>query len=148
MNDEIDFSKKKQEDKVKVSSVEFEVDKVLEAKKKEEKKTVQSVEKDEEFSQVQMAHLIKNNPPDKGYMETKVEPSIYCIDLNVDAHWWFNDVCTVFPLLLDQGKRTHIDLKDSFKEEKRLPDFNYMFIVVLFIGLIGIVAITKMFGWW
>lgn len=101
-----------------------------------------------EYDRVSFAHEIKKHPPEKDYMKVDIKPAVYSIDLNVDAHWWFSHVCTVFPLLLDQVKRTHIDLKDSFKAEKRLPDFNYMFIVVLFIGLIGVIAITKFFGWW
>lgn len=86
---------------------------------------------------VRIAHEIKNNPPTPGFMRVDIPPGIYGIDLNTDAHWWFNHVCTVFPLLLDQGIRTHVDIKDSFKPEKRLPDFNYMWIIVLIIGLLG-----------
>ena len=105
-------------------------------------------EDEKELDRVSFAHEIKKKPPKPKYMEVKVEPKIYSIDLNIDAHWWFSHVCTVFPLLLDQAKRTHVDIKDSFKPEKRLPDFNHMFIVILFIGLVGVIAITKMFGWW
>lgn len=97
---------------------------------------------------VRIAHEIKRNPPKPGYMQVGLEPKIYAIDLNIDAHWWFNHVCTVFPFLLDQGIRTHVDIKDSFKPEKRLPDFNYMFIFFAIIGLIGIGVATKIFGWW
>jgi len=97
---------------------------------------------------VSFAHEIKKNPPTPGYMKVDVPPGIYSIDLNVDAHWWFSHVCTVFPLLLDQAKRTHVDIKDSFKPEKRLPDFNYAFIIVVIVGIIGLIAITKFFGWW
>lgn len=97
---------------------------------------------------VRVAHQIKKNPPKPGYMHTEVPPGVYAIDLNTDAHWWFNHVCTVFPFLLDQGIRTHVDLKDSFKPEKRLPDFNYMFIVLAVMGVIAIVGLTKAFGWW
>jgi len=73
---------------------------------------------------------------------------LFAIDLNTDADWWFNRSCTVFPLLLDQAKRTHIDIKDSFKPEKRLPDFNYSFLLILIVGIIGILVGTKLFGLW
>jgi len=76
-------------------------------------------------NRVGFAHEIKEHPPEPDYMKVDVPPGIYSIDLNIDAHWWFTHVCTVFPLLLDQAKRTHIDIKDSFKPERRLPDFNY-----------------------
>lgn len=99
-------------------------------------------------SRVKFADEIRNNPPKPGYMEVGVKPAIYSIDLNTDAHWWFTHVCTVFPLLLDQAKRTHIDIKDSFKPERRLPDFNYMFIFIAIIGFIGVFVLTKFFGWW
>lgn len=99
-------------------------------------------------SRVKFADDIKNNPPSPGYMKIDVKPAIYSIDLNTDAHWWFTHVCTVFPLLLDQVKRTHMDLKDSFKPERRLPDFNYMFIFIAIIGFVGVFALTKFFGWW
>ena len=121
------------------------------AKEKTQKKEDKPIEYEPiqtDVDRVQFAHEIKRNPPDKGYMKVDVKPAVYSIDLNIDAHWWFNHVCTVFPLLLDQGKRTHIDLKDSFKEVKRLPDFNYMFLVVGFLGLVAVVALTKFFGWW
>jgi hypothetical protein len=99
-------------------------------------------------NRMRFAHEIKKNPPKPGYMSTVVKPGIYSIDLNVDAHWWFNHVCTVFPLLLDQGIRTHMDLKESFKPEKRLPDFNYMWIVAVVVGIIAIFGTTKVFGFW
>jgi len=99
-------------------------------------------------SRVSFAHDIKKNPPEPGFMKVEVKPAIYSLDLNIDAHWWFTHVCTVFPLLLDQAKRTHIDIKDSFKPEKRLPDFPYMFIFVAVMGIIVMFAVTKFFGWW
>uniref|UniRef100_A0A6M3LXH2 Uncharacterized protein n=1 Tax=viral metagenome TaxID=1070528 RepID=A0A6M3LXH2_9ZZZZ len=116
-------------------NVHDEIDKVITKKMKVE-------------DRVRIAHEIKKNPPTPGYMKTEVPPGIYSIDLNIDAHWWFHHVCTVFPFLLDQGIRTHMDLKDSFKPEKRLPDFNYMFLFVAIVGVVGIIMVTKMFGWW
>jgi len=97
---------------------------------------------------VRLAHEIKKKPPKPGFMKVDVKPAIYSIDLNTDAHWWFNHVCTVFPLLIDQGIRTHVDLRDSYKAEKRLPDFNYMFLFIVIIGAVAMVMITKLFGWW
>jgi len=116
------------------SSIDKEIDKALEKTKVEDR--------------VRIAHEIKDNPPRPGFMETKVPPGVYCIDLNIDANWWFNHVCTVFPFLLDQGIRTHVDIKDSWKPEKRLPDFPYMFLAIAIIGIIGLVVTTKFFGWW
>lgn len=114
--DEIDFHPK----------IEDEIDKTLQKKK---------IIKQSAEDRVRIAHEIKTNPPEPGYMKTDITPAVYSIDLNTDAHWWFNHVCTVFPLLMDQGIRTHVDIKDSFKAEKRLPDFNYIWILILIIGL-------------
>ena len=99
-------------------------------------------------NRVKFAHEIKTNPPEPGFMNVDVPPAVYSIDLNIDAHWWFNHVCTVFPLLLDQAKRTATDIKDSFKPEKRLPDFPYVFIFIVIISMIGVFVVTKVFGWW
>jgi len=92
---------------------------------------------------IRIANEIKTNPPIPGYMKVDVSPAIYSIDLNTDAHWWFNHVCTVFPLLLDQGIRTHVDIKDSFKPDKRLPDFNFMWILILIIGIVAMLVVSK-----
>lgn len=95
---------------------------------------------------IRIAHEIKSNPPRPGFMKVDVPPAIYSIDLNTDAHWWFNHVCTVFPLLLDQGIRTHVDIKDSFKPKKRLPDFNFIWILILIVGLGMVFLMARMFG--
>ena len=105
-------------------------------------------EKTKVEDRVRIAHEIKKHPPKPGFMKVDIKPAIYSIDLNTDAYWWFNHVCTVFPFLLDQAVRTNMDLKDSFKPEKRLPDFNYAFLIILIAGIVGIVGITKFFGWW
>jgi hypothetical protein len=102
-----------------------------------------AVDKKNSEDRIRIANEIKTNPPEPGFMRVDIRPAIYSIDLNVDAHWWFNHVCTVFPLLLDQGIRTHVDIKDSFKPEKRFPDFNFMWIIVLLAGIIGIFVIAK-----
>lgn len=118
--------------------IDREVDKAIDEmeKKLEERK-------EPSLSKIQFAHDIKKNPPKPGYMEVKVKPAIYAMDLNTDAHWFFTKASTVFPLLLDQVKRTHIDLKDSFKSEKRKLDFNYLFIIILAAGLVGILLLAN-----
>ena len=115
---------------------------------KKERDREKELDKKNTMGRIKFADKIRNNPPKPGFMRVDVKPGIYSIDLNTDADWWFNRSCTVFPLLLDQAKRTHIDIKDSFKPEKRLPDFNYAFLFILIVGVIGIVAGTKMFGLW
>jgi len=132
------------EDDVSFEDTSRAIDAALEKTFDNEKK----MDKKNTMGRIRFADRIRNNPPKPGFMKVDVEPGIYSIDLNTDADWWFNRSCTVFPLLLDQAKRTHIDIKDSFKPEKRLPDFNFAFLFILIVGVIGIVLGTKMFGLW
>lgn len=119
--------------------VEKNVDELLADLKKEEEE-----KKEPAASRIRFADNIRKNPPKPGYMKVEVPPAIYSIDLNTDAHWWFTRACTVFPLLLDQAKRTHIDLKDSFRAEKRRLDFQYWWIIFLAIGMIGALVLLNM----
>ena len=135
-DDDFSFSSKK--------DVGDEVDKLLKKKTEEEKTEPVSLEKPA-LSRVKIANDIRTNPPEPGYMKVDVPPKIYSIDLNIDAHWWFNHVCTVFPFLMDQAIRTHVDLKDSFKPEKRKLDFEYWWLLMIPIGIIIAVFITNMF---
>lgn len=120
------------------------IDETLEKMKNKEKK----IDRKKTMGRIRFADKIRNNPPRPGYMEVSVKPGIYSIDLNTDADWWFNRSCTVFPLLLDQSKRVQADLKDAFKPERRLPDFNYAFLIILIAGVCGILLFTKLFGLW
>jgi hypothetical protein len=118
--------------------------------KKLDKKQKKSIDEDmvekEVDSRIRIAHEIKNHPPKPGYMKVDVSPAIYSIDLNTDAHWFFNHVCTVFPLLLDQAIRTHVDVRDSFKPQKRKLDFQYWWVILLPVGLILILYVLSTFG--
>ena len=129
MTDDIDFS-------VKRKDIDDEVDNLVKQKKPVE------IKKSSE-DRMRIANEIKSNPPQPGYMKVDIMPAVYSIDLNTDAHWWFNHVCTVFPLLLDQGIRTHVDIKDSFKPEKRLPDFNFLWIILLIAGIAVMFVVAK-----
>ena len=129
MTDDIDFS-------VDRNDIEKEVDSLVRAKKP-------VVARKSSEDRMRIANEIKSNPPQPGYMKVDVMPAVYSIDLNTDAHWWFNHVCTVFPLLLDQGIRTHVDIKDSFKPEKRLPDFNLLWIIILIAGIAAMFVVAK-----
>lgn len=128
MSDDLDFSINKDKD------IDSKVDKAVKIK----------LDKPVE-SRIRFAHNIKKNPPKPGFMKVDVTPAIYSIDLNTDANWWFNHSCTVFPFLLDQGIRTHVDIKDSFKTEKRKLDFQYWWVIVLLITVPIVLLITNMF---
>ena len=125
------------------SKVGTEVDKLLKKKTGEGRKESELSSK-KTMDRVKLAHEIRTNPPKPGYMKVDVPPGIYSIDLNVDAHWWFHHVCTVFPFLIDQAVRTHVDIRDSFKPEKRKLDFEYWWLLFVPIGLIVAVLLLNM----
>lgn len=64
-----------------------------------------------------------------------ITSGIFAIDLNLDAHWWFDRACTVFPMIIDQSVRTHVDVRDSFKPEKRKIEFPYLWVAVAIVGI-------------
>jgi hypothetical protein len=104
--------------------------------------------KDEELTaidKIKLAHEIRANPPKPGFMKVEVPPAIYSIDLNTDAYWWFNRISTVFPLILNQGIRTYMDLKDSFKPEKRKIEFPYLFLILAIAGIAVAVILVMTF---
>ncbi len=121
-----------------------EVDEIIKKKTEVKKKELKEYPK-HTLDRVRIAHDIRTNPPRSDYMKVDVPPGIYSIDLNIDAHWWFNHVCTVFPFLIDQAIRTHVDVRDSFKPEKRRLDFQYWWLLFIPIGIIIAFLITNMF---
>jgi len=120
-----------------------EVDRLLKKKIEEEKKEKIISEK-QTMDRIKLADEIRTNPPKPGFMRVNIPPAIYSIDLNTDAHWWFHHVCTVFPFLIDQAVRTHVDIRDSFKPEKRKLDFEYWWLLFIPIGLIAAIFLLNM----
>ena len=120
-----------------------EVDRLLKKKIEGEKKEKVISEK-QTMDRIKLADEIRTNPPKPGFMRVNIPPAIYSIDLNTDAHWWFHHVCTVFPFLIDQAVRTHVDIRDSFKPEKRKLDFEYWWILFIPIGLIAAIFLLNM----
>lgn len=105
-------------------------------------------EKTDEMSvddKIKFGYNIRKNPPKPGYMKVEVQPSIYAIDLNTDAHWWFQRACTVIPLIVDQAVRTHVDIKDSFKPEKAKVEFPYLFLILAVGGILAAIILVMMF---
>ena len=130
-------------DSISFEKAKDEVDRLLKKKIEEEKKEKIISEK-QTMDRIKLADEIRTNPPKPGFMRVNVPPAIYSIDLNTDAHWWFHHVCTVFPFLIDQAVRTHVDIRDSFKPEKRKLDFEYWWILFIPIGLIAAIFLLNM----
>ncbi len=161
------------------------IDKAIEERKK---KTGPDEFRIEHVSdKVRFAKSIKENPPDKGFMQidadeaiveyedeygrTKKEKGIaitsyhekidektgkvrkfkkinihkgiFAIDLNVDAYFWFVRACNIFPLILDQGIRTHLDIKKAHMPEKRRHEFPWILIGLVITGIIFIFMIFR-----
>jgi len=97
------------------------------------------------IDKIKVGHEIRTNPPNPGFMKIDVPPAIYSIDLNTDAYWWFNRISTVFPLILNQAIRTYVDIKDSFKPEKRKIEFPYLFLLLAIVGIAAAVILIFSF---
>jgi hypothetical protein len=126
-----DFSEKEKEIDALVNQLKTEVDK--------KGTDITAIDK------IKIGHEIRTNPPNPGFMEVKVDPAIYSIDLNTDAYWWFNRISTVFPLILNQAIRTYVDIKDSFKPEKRKIEFPYLFLILAIVGIAAAIILVFSF---
>lgn len=94
-----------------------------------------------EKGEIEHGIAIKETGPE-GKTTIEFTNGIFAIDLNTDADWWFNRSCTVFPLLLDQGIRTHVDIKEGFRPEKRKVEFSYLWIAIVIIGLVMVITLV------
>lgn len=73
-----------------------------------------------------------------------VHRGIFSIDLNVDAYFWFVRACNIFPLILDQGIRTHLDIKRAHQPEKRKLELPWALIGLVIAGIIFIFVVFRM----
>jgi len=91
---------------------------------------------------------VRENPPKKGVMETRVEEGLYAIDLRALLDAQLTDCpATVIPMLIDHGVRTAVDIKDTYRPEKRILPFEYWWIIFLIIGIGGgILLLQMLFG--
>lgn len=126
-----DFSEKEKEIDALVNQLKTEVDK--------KGTDITAIDK------IKIGHEIRTNPPKPGFMKIEVPPAIYSIDLNTDAYWWFNRISTVFPLILNQAIRTYVDIKDSFKPEKRKIEFPYLFLILAIVGIAAAIILVFSF---
>lgn len=162
MSDDFSFDAKSKKD---IDGIHSDIDNKLGKKPVKEEDIVASLDR------VKFANDIRKHPPKDGFMKVdfweavktddkgkeekgiaikyekdgkekvKFTKGLFGIDLNTDADWWFNRACTVFPLILDQAVRTHVDIRDSFKPEKRRIDFPYLWIAAAVVGVIFISVI-------
>jgi len=76
--------------------------------------------------------------PKKLVKKIAIYNGLFSIDLNTDAYFWFVRACNIFPLILDQGIRTHLDIKRSHEPEKRKIEFPIWLIALVVTGVIFI----------
>jgi len=94
---------------------------------------------------IKLVDDVKTNPPRPGEMLTPIPEGTYAIDLNTLLAAQLVDAPgTVIPMLIDHGVRTAVDIKDTYKPERRVLDFQYWWVIFLVIGMIAMVFILNM----
>jgi hypothetical protein len=94
---------------------------------------------------IKLVDDIKKNPPKPGVLNIDIPDGTYEIDLNTLLAAQITDCpATIIPMLIDHGVRTAVDIKETYKPEKRMLDFSYWWLIVLIIGLVAIVMIANM----
>ena len=92
----------------------------------------------DKIDKIKLRNKIANEPPDKNVMSVNIEEGVYQIDLRALLDAQIADCpATVIPMLIDHGVRTAVDIKDTYKPEKRTLRFEYWWILVLMIIMIA-----------
>jgi len=100
----------------------------------------------EQIETVEVIREVEEHPPEPGYMSVKLEPGEEIIDLHTLFKAELSDSPgTVIPMLVDHTVRTALDLKTAFRPEKRHLDFEYWWLIFLFIGIAASVFLLNMF---
>lgn len=103
----------------------------------------------ESSDKIQLMNDIKTTPPKPDSLKTVIKPGSYAVDLRTLLAAQISDCpATVIPMLIDHGVRTAVDIKETYKPEKRYMSFEYKWILWLILGLgIGLVVLSFLFGW-
>lgn len=103
----------------------------------------------EDIETLSTIRQIEEKPPESGTMSVDIKPGVYAVDLRRYIKGQLADCPgTVIPVLVDHTVRTSLDLKNAFRTEKRVVDFQYWWVFFAVIGVIAIIAFTKMLGFW
>jgi len=96
---------------------------------------------------IKLLNEVKENPPEPGEMEVEIKEGIYAIDLNTLLAAQLSDCpATVIPMLIDHGVRTAVDIKDTYRAEKRKLAFEYWWVIFLIIGMgAGLMLLNMLF---
>jgi len=90
---------------------------------------------------------VKNNPPKPDEMQQVIPEGAYVVDLDTLLAAQITDCpATVIPMLIDHGVRTAVDIKQTYKPEKRMLGFQYWWIIILIVGLMMLFLFGSMFG--
>ena len=93
---------------------------------------------DEIRDKIKLADEVKQHPPEKDVMKEVIGEGVYAVDLNCLLMAQLSDCpATVIPMLIDHAVRTNIDIKEAYKAKKRLPSFNFVWLIILLFGLIA-----------
>ena len=101
-----------------------------------------------ENDKIKLMNEVQKSPPEPKDMEVELPDDVYRIDLRTLLNAQLSDCpSTVIPMLIDHAVRTAVDIKDTYRPERRLPQFEYMWVIFLIIGLgAGFIILNWMFG--
>lgn len=95
---------------------------------------------------VKLVDDVKRNPPKPDSMKVEIPSGLYAVDLATLLNAQLVDCpATVIPMLIDHGVRTAVDIKDSYKAEKRKLDFQYWWVLILVITIPIMILVANMF---
>lgn len=84
---------------------------------------------------IQLTNKVKTNLSPTGALETQVPDGVYAVDCNALLRAQISDCpSTVIPMLIDHGIRTAVDIRNTYRPEKRLPSFNLIWLLLLIVG--------------
>jgi len=95
---------------------------------------------------IKLMNNVKEKPPEQGDMTVSFEEGVYQVDLRTLLNAQISDCpATVIPMLIDHGVRTAVDIKDTYKPEKRFVRFEYWWIIFLILGFgIGFLVLNML----
>jgi len=96
---------------------------------------------------IQFVNEIEKHPPENGFMEVKLEPGMYALDLRTYFQGLLADrPCTVNPMIVDRACRAAVIRRQAYTAERRLPSFPLVWVIFLIVGLVGVFFGLQMFG--
>ena len=114
--------------------------------KPSDKKDIVDEKAKEKLDKIQFVEKIKENPPPIGSLKTEIKEGLYEIDLDTLLRGQIVDApSTVIPMLIDHHERVAVDVKESYKPERRRLPFQYWWLFIMLIGFLVMIYFANMF---